>query len=318
MEVGRSQFLVSVILPTFRPREDVFSRVINSLKEQTLSRCSWEILLVENGERSIDSPQTLIEWHPQAKYIFQGRAGLTPARITGFCKTTAPVICMVDDDTELPSDYLEAGLSILDSFPKIGAWGGRLKPEFESEVSDRARAIWSDELNEDCWSSFINRSAAPVGGGMFLQRSVAESYKRQVENDPVRKALDRTGSGLSSAGDIDLAFCACDVSLGIGRFKSLELKHYISLDRCTDEYLDRLVEGFGYSETMLQFARDQKLPFSGSTIDRLVFRYKQLRSLGRRTRNQQCREKGIRKALAEIRRLGNQKLVDVETLTSFQ
>jgi hypothetical protein len=183
----------------------------------------------------------------------------------------------------------------------MGAWGGRLNPEFSStEVSQRARTLWSDPLESDCWASFPYRAAAPVGGGMFLRREVATSYANQLANDPVRKSLDRSGKGLSSAGDIDLAYCACDVGLGIGRFPDLELTHLIPESRCTDEYLDRLVEGFGFSETILQFVRGQKIDFPQCFIDRLVFRYKRMRSLKFSSRNRLCRERGIRKAFREL------------------
>src|SRR5690606_30212994 len=141
------------------------------------------------------------------------------------------------------------------SFPLLGAWGGQLIPEYQDvEVSNRARRIWDGSLNQDLWANMPINKCAPVGAGMFVKREVAVRYENVVQNDEKRISLGRRGEDLLSAEDKDMAFCACDLGLGIGRFLGLVITHLIPAERCSDEYLDRLMRGIGYSNVILNWA----------------------------------------------------------------
>jgi len=54
--------------------------------------------------------------------------------------------------------------------------------------------------------------------------------------------LDRVGTSLLSAGDLDLAATACDIGLGNGLFTSLKLTHLVPRERLEENYLLRLTE----------------------------------------------------------------------------
>jgi hypothetical protein len=70
--------------------------------------------------------------------------------------------------------------------------------------------------------------------------------------------LDRTGTSLLSAGDNDLAACACDIGLGVGLFSSLNLTHMIPAARLEEDYLLRLVEGISFSGVIFRSFRADK------------------------------------------------------------
>jgi hypothetical protein len=54
-----------------------------------------------------------------------------------------------------------------------------------------------------------------------------------------------------SGGDSDMVYFACDMGLGIGRFRCLCLEHLIPKERTTLEYMVRLTEGIEYSKIVL-------------------------------------------------------------------
>jgi len=72
-----------------------------------------------------------------------------------------------------------------------------------------------------------------------------------MEQDPLRRSLDRTGERLISGGDMDLAWTACAMGLGMGCFRDLQVFHLIPPNRLTETYLLRMFEGNGYSGKLL-------------------------------------------------------------------
>ena len=112
----------------------------------------------------------------------------------------------------------------------------------------------------------------------------------------------------SAAEDIDMAFTACDMGLGIGRFASLRLVHLIPRQRLADDYLFRLIEGCAYSETIVVALR-RGIPANRCRIDRLVDFYKNLRTPKLQRRMAHAAAQGRERALDE--------LLDSRSVSSF-
>jgi|GEM_PF-159128 len=155
--------VISVVIPTHNPREDYLARVIEALRQQTLPRERWELVVVDNGSRaplragvglqddgttgpqdggtSLPShvptfpPFTEIDlsWHPNARIVQEEKLGLTFARLRGFAEAKGELIVMVDDDNVLAPDYLETAVRIARDHPMLGAFGGKCLPEFETK-----------------------------------------------------------------------------------------------------------------------------------------------------------------------------------------
>ena len=81
---------------------------------------------------------------------------------------------------------------------------------------------------------------------------------------------------MNSCEDIDMAFTACDLGFGIGKFAALSLIHLIPQQRLSDDYLFPLIEGIAYSEAIVLALRGNP-PTKISRVDRLVEVYKSLR-----------------------------------------
>jgi glycosyltransferase involved in cell wall biosynthesis len=282
---------LSVIICCHNPRIDYLARVLEALKAQTLSTGNWELLVVDNASEGSVAASYSISWHPNARHVREENLGLTCARLRGIAEASADLLVFVDDDNVLAENYLDVATQIATDWRCLGAWGGQQLAEFEGGEPREVwkRDFWTARLVRDIWSNNYDRQAAPVGAGMCVRRVVGERYARVVKASNLRVALDRRGTSLDSAGDIDIAFTACDLGFGTGKFAALSLIHLIPQRRLSDDYLFRLIEGIAYSEAIVLAVRGNP-PTKISRIDRLVELYKSLRidKLQRRTARAQA------------------------------
>ena len=180
-------------------------------------------MVIDNASRQRVASTFDLSWHPNARHLHEPELGLTPARLRGIAEANADLICFVDDDNILTNDYLETCLAIADAFPFLGAWGGNIQPEFEMEPPVWAKPYLGMlallKVDHDVWSNLTNEeSTVPWGAGMCVRSYVAKKYAESVFRNPTRQKLGRKGTELASAEDVDLAFTACDLGLGTGRF----------------------------------------------------------------------------------------------------
>jgi hypothetical protein len=267
---------ISVIICTHNPCEAYLRRTLESLERQNLPKSQWELLLVDNASIKPLRDKWDLSWHPMSRHVREDELGLTPARLRGIREAVGKLVVFVDDDNLLADDYLTETLIIETKFSSLGAWGGEVRGEFEEEPQTWARphlgSLAVRALARDYWSNQYSWDAAPCGAGLCVRKSVADFYAAQVQGDALRLELDRRGQRLTGCGDLDLAYTACDLGLGMGRFKKLRLLHIIPTARLQLSYLKKLFEGNGYSEVMLAAVRDAYKAPSRFTIIQKVGR----------------------------------------------
>jgi glycosyltransferase involved in cell wall biosynthesis len=251
---------ISTIICTHNPSRAILARTLDALRGQTLSQDEWELLIVDSKSDEALQDWLDVGWHTDARIVRENVIGKTRAVYRGIQETQGDLILLVDDDNFLEPEYMAKALQIARQWPMIGAWGGRILPEFERTPPEWTRRYWSYLTILDCpydrWSNVADHfEAVPPGAGLVVRRQVAKTYAELVNSDPMRMALDRTGKALISGGDTDLAFTACDLGFGIARFSSLELRHYMPAWRFEESYLLRMVEGMAYSLQMLTAIR---------------------------------------------------------------
>jgi glycosyltransferase involved in cell wall biosynthesis len=251
---------ISVIICTHNPREDYLTRVLDALKNQSLAKEQWELLLIDNASKEPLSSQWDLSWHPNGRHIREDELGLTPARLRGIREATASLIVYVDDDNILKKDYLEVAQKIHRQYPQLAAFGGSISPEYEVEppqwFHQYRQMIAIREVDFDRWSNNpTDFSTTPIGAGMVITKQLGEYYAKQTHNNPLKKSLDRKGKELTGGGDIDIALTSCDMGYGKGVFSSLKLTHIIPPTRTTLVYLLRLQEAAAYSLTIRNHVR---------------------------------------------------------------
>jgi glycosyltransferase involved in cell wall biosynthesis len=284
---------VSVIICTHNPRPDFLNQVVDALRSQTLPASLWELLVVDNASTALLAPVLNLAWHPHQRVVREEKLGLIHARLRGIAETSGDVLVFVDDDNVLRADYLEQALAIAEKHPRTGSWGGSIHPQFEQPPPEWTRRYWEMLAIREIRQDHIGIS--PIGAGLCIRRPVALHYCQQVIDCPLRLALDRVGSSLVSAGDMDLARCAKALDLEMGVFAALQLKHLIPAHRLTEEYLLRLIEAMEFSNLLFAWVNSpDKTPPNTTLQKRVRIFYDSIRKFGRKRRCHQAKRRGIR------------------------
>jgi glycosyltransferase involved in cell wall biosynthesis len=256
---------VSVIIPTHNPRLDYFTRVIDALKQQTLSPEQWELLVVDNASKEMIVGRLDLGWHSNTRVVREKALGLTNARLRGFVETTGEIVVLVDDDNVLAPDYLEQVVRIAREYPFLGTWSGALELELESgspEPPEELRHLLCERRPvKDVWSNDrSNFAATPWGAGECIRREVGIAYAEKVAKEPRRRQLDLQGEQLVYGGDTDIAYTGLDMGMGMGVFTSLKITHLTPKARCTEEYLLKNYEAHAYSEVLHHWVEYGSIP----------------------------------------------------------
>lgn len=251
---------ISVIICTHNPRADYLLRVLDALRSQTLPKEQWEILLIDNASKEKLADLYDLSWHPHGSIVRENEIGLTPARLRGIKESSGGLLIFVDDDNVPSADYLANGFNIASGWPMLGAFGASISGEFETPPPDwiipYLEGLAVRELERDYWSNLGGWSPAlPCGAGLCVRRQVATDYFQKASTSALRKMLDRSGVNLGAGGDGDLAECAIDVGLGVGRFTTLKMLHLIPKNRLTTDYVVQLYAGFAFSNEILSWLR---------------------------------------------------------------
>jgi glycosyltransferase involved in cell wall biosynthesis len=256
------EYPVSVIICSHNPQPAYISRVLDALKLQTLPLTEWELLLVDNASSPPLSETIDLSWHPNARLFSEEQLGIVYARLRGLKESHGTISIFVDDDNVLDRDYLRSAVEIEARYPLLGAWGGQALPEFDGGSPEEwTRSAWPllaiAQFDKDSWSNLEQSETMPVGAGMCIRKQVAQKYIRLVQEDPRRLKLGQQGELLLRCDDFDLALCALDIGLGMGKFARLKLTHILPLRRLTEEYLLNLVKGIVYSRAIMDFLRNK-------------------------------------------------------------
>jgi glycosyltransferase involved in cell wall biosynthesis len=258
---------VSVIICAHNPRPDFLRRVLDSLKVQTLPKDQWELLLIDNASKEPLAATWDLSWHPLGRHIREDELGLTAARLRGIRESVGELLVFVDDDNVLAADYVGTALNLSLSNKCLGAYGGNIVGEFETPPESWIGIMFSIfaivDVKHAHWQCSPGTSAqlmAPCGSGMVIRKTVATYWAKMSTNDPLRRGLGRKGASLAGSEDIDMSLCACVLGLAVGRFPQLQLTHLIAARRLKREYLLRLAEDATFSDAILHYIWDGRVP----------------------------------------------------------
>lgn len=309
MSVPSPSLFVSVVLCAYNPRPDHLAATLESLRRQDLSFDRWELIVVDNHSDPPLTPELALEGHPEAQLVVEPTQGLAHARRRGYLEAHGDLIVHCDDDNVLAPDYLSAAGTIYRNHPHIGTFGGQLIPRFEAAPKNDLERGFGEErrLDGDRWSNQMDDPRCmPWGAGMCLRREVIDAYLIEVESDPRRLMLGRSGTRLLTGEDLDLNYVAVKRGYGNGLFAALTLEHFIPPEHLTpDHHIRYKGEANGYSVTLLRFLhfgeRGAPAPPVRERIRRRL-RHWRMSSLDRR--RAAAWDSGVAAALRDIERWG--------------
>ncbi|MGK9369140.1 glycosyltransferase [Melioribacter sp. Ez-97] len=170
---------ISVIICTYN-REKYLPIALNSLKEQSLDKNKFEIIIVNNN--STDNTETVcnefIKQNPELniKYFLETQRGLSAARNRGIKESSGTIVIFIDDDAELTKNYLQEAINFFNEFPEVDAMGGKIIPKYEDnkEPEWMSLFLWGLVTKSD-WGDKIRKypySKYPPGCSMAFRKSV--------------------------------------------------------------------------------------------------------------------------------------------------
>jgi glycosyltransferase involved in cell wall biosynthesis len=247
----------TAIICTHNPRPHYLSRVLDSLRLQTLDTAHWELLLVDNLSEQRLADSWDLSWHAHARHVQEPGLGLAAARRRGMLEAQSDLFLFIDDDNVLAPDYLSTGLALARDWPQLGIWGSAaIVPEYEVQPEERLAPLLYllaiREVGEARWTNVFQVEACPWGAGMFVRRQVADAYREASRGERIQ-ITGRLGASLMSGEDVELSYMACDLGLGIGIFPELRITHLIPGGRIREEYLLRLYEGIHVSNYLILY-----------------------------------------------------------------
>ena len=238
--------LISVIIPTYNPRQKALNQTLQALKDQTLATSLWELIVVDNNSQppvSVD-----LGWHPAARLVVAQQQGLTYARLKGFEQATGEIVVMLDDDNVPDKNYLENILAIFTSHPQLGAVGGKSLPLFEAPPPAWLNEFYASLALRDLGETTLLAAwqnqypaCAPIGAGMGIRMKALQPYIERQETR-VDIITDRLGGSLASGGDNDIVIGILKAGWQVGYFPALRLQHIIPAQRMTVKYMARLLK----------------------------------------------------------------------------
>ena len=233
--------------------------MLDSLKDQTLARDVWELVLIDNASAVPLRCAWDLSWHQNARHVREEEIGLTAARLRGIEESRGDLLIFIDDDNVLASDFLEQALILATQRPDLGAFGaGILEPEFEvkpaPEVVPLLPRLAIRRTDSPLWSNNpVDPACCPWGAGMCATRQVALQYYQVVQELRKIMTLGRQGQRLSSNEDDLFSWVTAKMGKGFGIFPELRITHLIPADRLTRRYMLRLRRDSRFSEGILDY-----------------------------------------------------------------
>lgn len=254
---------LSLIICTYNPDENIFSRCLDAIKKASVDYKPHEILIIDNNSVNRFSEQEYFNAFLNdccARVVIETEQGLTPARLRGIREATGNILLFIDDDNFIAPNFFFQGMKTAVEYKHIGSWSGRVTLKFENEPEAWTKPyhglLVKREIEKDYWSNMpYLTDTMPCGAGLFVRKQVADYYVHLHETGKRNIQLDRNGSSLFSGGDNDLAACACDIGMGVGVFHLVELIHYIPAFRTERKYLLKLAEGIAASTVVFHSFR---------------------------------------------------------------
>ena len=215
----------------------------------------FEIILVDNNckDNTVSTAENFWQIHGYSVPLHIAREttpGLSHARTKGTQEASFDLLIFCDDDNWLAPNYLRRAYEIMTLNSNIGILGGR-----SEAVTETAPPAWFESESPNYAVGSQSHTSGDVkdrlfvwGAGMVLRKWPLVFL---LENGISTQLTDRKGNQLSSGGDGEV--CAWYRAMGfeIHYHPDLFFKHFISSDRLTKDYIERLYQGFNEASGLI-------------------------------------------------------------------
>ncbi|MBF2058276.1 MAG: glycosyltransferase family 2 protein [Cyanobacterium sp. T60_A2020_053] len=231
--------------------------VLKKLKQQVETEdINWEIIVIDNN--SNDNTAEVIKkyqnnWNLSypIKYYLETRQGLAYARQKAVEEAKGTLIGFLDDDNLPNQNWVKEAYLFGQRYPKAGAYGSRIKGEYEIEPPPHFNKIsrffaigGSDKII--CYTSdnykYSHKRVLPSGAGIVVNKQA------WLDSVPQNLFLQGRVTGLQLPGDDLEAFLYLrKQGWEIWHNPAMEINHKIPKKRLEKDYIINLMRGCGLS-----------------------------------------------------------------------
>lgn len=234
---------ISIIICTYN-RQSFLPGALNSLVHQTVPPENYEIIIVNNN--STDNTERIsfsfIESNSNlnVKYFVEINRGLSSARNRGIKESSSELVAFIDDDAEVPNDYIETALDFFKKNPGIDAIGGKIIPVYETgnEPEWLSKPLWGLVTKVD-WGNQTRKyplGKYPAGCSMIFRKKIFKVTGTFNTNLFLRSDDKHIFSQLRAANKLFLYH------------PKLIVKHHIAANRVTLQSAKKISLSVGGSE----------------------------------------------------------------------
>ena len=237
------RILMSVVVPAYNAGGTI-DACLNSLLSQTVSRDSYEVIVVDNG--STDETAARIKSCP-VTYVYEPNCTVYAARNAGVGVAAGDIIAFTDSDCVADKKWLESGLEHLQQFDIVA---GRIKPLLSARklLYMYEKYVYRKPLEE------LGRDANIEAGNAFVHRLVFETLGGFVRD-------------ITTAGDSIFSIKARQHGYTIGYAASAVVYHPV--DGWRRRMRGMMREGYG-SKLKVSFREDAKTSFLSKVSSRVA------------------------------------------------
>ena len=241
----------TVAIPTYNGESrlpELLERLQNQLHTENLS---WEIIVVDNN--STDNTAKVVQkiqqnWHfpYPLNYCFEARQGAAYARKKAVAEAKGRFIGFLDDDNYPISNWVAAAYDFGEKYPKAGAYGSQIHPDWEVEPPENFQRIAP-------FLAITERGNLPLlyeAGKNLLPPTAGLVVRKQawLENVPDKSILIGRVQGNMLAGeDLEMLSHIQKSGWEIWYNPEMEISHKIPKFRLQKDYLIQLFRGIGLS-----------------------------------------------------------------------
>lgn len=232
-------------------------QVLDRLHSQVNSKdISWEIVVVDNN--STDDIKQVIDGYRKThfstttlRYLFEPEQGAAFARLRAVQEANGHLVGFLDDDTLPDENWLVNAYEFAQTHPDVGAYGGQIHGEFETEPSPEFKRV-------AIFLAIVERGSTPHPYTRVLPPSAGLVVRRQawLESVPKRPFLTgRTAHSMLASEDIEAIAHIQKAGWEIWYNPTMQIYHQIPAWRLERAYLISLVRGIGLAKHHIRMIR---------------------------------------------------------------
>ncbi|WP_048717623.1 glycosyltransferase [Bacillus sp. 522_BSPC] len=259
---------LSIIICTYNRCELLMKTLMSINKLKAIDSNEIEVLVVDNNSNDntkeiVSECKEILDYH--LIYILEQNQGLSYARNTGIVRSQSSYIAFLDDDAIPSEDWAKIIIETFDNNPNIKSIGGPIEPNFEID-----RPSWLSKDIEPLFTILnlgekeipFPSKRLPMGANMAFRKEVFKDIEFPIH-------LGRKGDSLIS-GEESWVFSQIK-DLGVIYYcPKAKVKHFISKERLTKEWIKKRYINEGISKAMGATTTIEKIKLFSITITKLI------------------------------------------------